>query len=185
MGLAANSLSKMIDEEVNLSIPDVEFLAQDELRERMARVHGEQSLTAVMQEYEGDIRGVGMLLFAEEGGLALVRAMLKEGVSLNEITDLEQEALAEVGNILLNACFGALANQLKMDVSSGLPVFHRGSYRDLFNVSRKTDDVMLLKIEFDVPGQQIQGFMSFTMNLASIQKFEERIRQFLGNIKVS
>lgn len=187
MGLAASSLSNIVNEEVNLAIPEVIFLDEEALRKVMATRYGDQNITAVSQNYSGDLDGTAMLLFSEKGGLSLVRAMLTECIALNEITALEQEALAEVGNILLNACFGALANQLKMDVASGLPTFCKGNYREILSTSQlaRGREVMLLKIEFSVPGQEIQGYISFTMNLESTKKFEAHIRQFLGDVKVS
>lgn len=187
VGLAANSLSNIVNEEVELAIPEVSFLDEEALSKVMASRYGDQNITAIAQEYSGDLDGTAILLFSEQGGLSLVRAMLTECIALNEITALEQEALAEVGNILLNACFGALANQLKMDVASGLPSFIKGNYREILSTSNlvRGKEVMLLKIEFSVPGREIHGYISFTMNLESTQKFEAHIRQFLGNVKVS
>src|SRR5690606_12215462 len=91
---AAKSLAQMVRREVTLTVPRVALLSRDEavrvLGEREAR-----NLVAVHQVFEGDITGRALLIFPEARSLELVRSVVDSELSLEEIVELEQEALAE------------------------------------------------------------------------------------------
>ena len=93
-------------------------------RREAIRTLGEReskSLVAVHQIFEGDITGRALLIFPEERSLELVRAVVGSELSLEEIIELEQEALAETGNIILNSCLATIANTLESNLKISLP----------------------------------------------------------------
>jgi chemotaxis protein CheC len=51
------------------------------------------------------------LIFLEASSLELMRAILGRQIALSEILDLEDEALAETGNIILNSWVGTFGIQ--------------------------------------------------------------------------
>ena len=61
--------------------------------------------------------GNAILLFPKSNSLQLVRTLLKDQVPLDNLTELEQEALLEVGNVMLNACFGTVTNLLQLNIT--------------------------------------------------------------------
>ena len=125
IGQAAAALSQMVDEEVQLAVPYVNVLT---LHEAIQSIEAQFSvrIAAVKQQCTGSFWGDALLLFPETKSLELVRSLLKELMSLEDLTAMEQEALMEVGNIILNACLGSLANLLDSEATSGLPVFLHG-----------------------------------------------------------
>ena len=52
--------------------------------------------------------------------------------SLEDVIDLEQEALAETGNIILNACLATIANVLRKPMRMSLPSVIRGDGDTMF-----------------------------------------------------
>ena len=52
--------------------------------------------------------GKALLIFPEQNGLDLVRLILRNSPPLSEMTEMEQEAFSEVGNIILNSCVGSI-----------------------------------------------------------------------------
>src|SRR6201992_1271718 len=100
---AATSLREMVGREILLSVPKVELIARDAA---VAMQSGSETarLVAVHQVFEGDITGRAMLIFPETNSLELVRAVTGGELSLEDIIELEQEALAETGNVILNGC---------------------------------------------------------------------------------
>ncbi len=74
-----------------------------------------------------------MLVFPEVHSLELVRSLLKENVPLDSLTDLEQEALMEVGNIILNACLGSISNALGEPINCSMPSFRKRESRSLLD----------------------------------------------------
>jgi chemotaxis protein CheC len=109
---AAVSLREMIGQQVMLSVPRVSLI--DRLQAVGILARGELSkLVAVHQVFEGDITGRALLIFPEAKSLELVRAVTGWSLSLEDIIELEQEALAETGNVILNSCLATIANQLR------------------------------------------------------------------------
>src|SRR6185369_12226120 len=108
-------------------------------------------LVAVHQVFEGDITGRALLIFPEIRSLELVRAVTGGELPLEDIIELEQEALAETGNIILNGCLGTLANLLQRSLRMSLPEILRGEAPALmeFQPPPEAGDVVLfLYIDF-------------------------------------
>src|SRR5688572_20872137 len=99
----------MVREEVTLTVPKVALLSRTDairtLSERESR-----DLVAVHQTFEGSIVGRALLIFPEENSLELVRSLVGAELSNEDIIELEQEALAETGNVILNSCLATIAN---------------------------------------------------------------------------
>jgi chemotaxis protein CheC len=117
---AAVSLRTMVGSEVLLSVPAIDIVS----RTRAAEIIGRQDsgkLVAVHQEFEGEVSGRALLIFPEANSLELVRAVTGGGLSLEDIIDLEAEALAETGNIILNGCLAIIANMLERTLKISLP----------------------------------------------------------------
>src|ERR1700733_13023401 len=101
VGRAAVNLREMVGEQVHLSVPLLKLISRMEAAALLDRREGSK-LVAVHQVFEGDIAGRVLLIFPEVKSLELVRAVTGGELSLEEIIELEQEALAEIGNIILN-----------------------------------------------------------------------------------
>ena len=77
MGRASASLSEMVGEEVELSVPLVEILPYSEAIENISITVG-QEVTAVRETFKGAFWGDALLLFPENQSLQLVKALLKD-----------------------------------------------------------------------------------------------------------
>ena len=55
-------------------------------------------------------------------------------MSLEDVIDLEQEALAETGNIILNGCLSTIANMLERSLKMSLPEVLHGEAKHFFNL---------------------------------------------------
>jgi len=63
----------------------------------------------VAQDFSRPFNTEAILMLPEDHSLEMVRMMLGGSYSMDELSELEQEAMAEIGNILLNACIGSMA----------------------------------------------------------------------------
>jgi chemotaxis protein CheC len=81
----------------------------------------------VSQHYEGAFATEAILMFPEDKSLDIVRLMVGDAVPLQELTEMEQEAMSEIGNIILNSCVGTLANifQELQRFAAGVPCWHQ------------------------------------------------------------
>lgn len=183
IGQAAASLSQLVDDEVKLSVPFVDFLTPSEAAQRLDHETQGGDSVAVRQQFRGQFSGDILLIFPGSRSLELVRSMLDDALPLETLTELEQEALLEVGNIILNACVGSLANQLGTPVESSLPAYVRArGGRVLGPVADGTDSelVMFLHVDFSLLRKDIHGYLAFIMDIDSANGFLAAVRTYLG-----
>lgn len=172
---AASSLREMVREEVTLSVPEVCIVTREVAIANLGERDG-KSLVAVHQDFEGEIRGRAILIFPEARSMELVRALVGAALSLEEITQLEQEALAETGNILLNSCLGTIANNLNCSLRISLPEVVHGRGKDFFGVTPPSDvdeTVLFIYINFAVQLRDIQGFIAMLLDLPSLAALQK------------
>ncbi len=131
MAKAANSLRQMIQHEVLLAVPSVEILTGAAASQLVARPDNPK-LVAVRQDIAGPFSGRALLIFPERNSLELVRAVVGSELPLEDIVDLEDEALAETGNIILNSWVATIANLLKSALKMSLPIVIRGDSHHIF-----------------------------------------------------
>ena len=130
---AALNLREMIGKQVFLSVPSVDMIARPDAIEILGK-NEPNKLVAVHQMFEGEINGRALLIFPEMRSLELVRAVTSSDLPLEDIIELEQEALAETGNIILNGCLATIANLLHRTLKISLPEILRGDSRALFSL---------------------------------------------------
>ncbi|WP_243369751.1 chemotaxis protein CheX [Microvirga solisilvae] len=181
---AASSLRKMIGEEVLLSVPSIEIMAPH----NAARLIGEREtdeLVAIQQQFEGAFSGRALLIFPRVTSIDLVRAIMGADVPPDQIEEMEQEALAETGNVILNGCLATMANMLKRSLNISLPEVVRGDGGRLFTLTpTPTDDglVLFLYINFSVRNKDIRGYIAMLMDLPSLAALRELIAGFIDRV---
>jgi chemotaxis protein CheC len=163
MARASVSLRTMIQHEVLLSVPNVEILAPKEAIARVAKP-GNPNLVAVRQDFSGVFSGRALLIFPEASSLELVRVVVGRQLALEDIVDLEDEALAETGNIILNSWVATIANH----------IFESASSRDSL--------ILFLHIKFDISRQQIRGYVALMMDVPSIEELRSLIAEYVVSL---
>lgn len=187
MGKAAASLSEMVQEEVLLSVPDIVFMnkanAANELSNQSAG-----NVSGVSQDFSGPFGGEALLLFPVEKSLELVRLLLQNTVPLENLTEFEEEALNEIGNIILNAGLSSLANLFGQEIKTELPYFRQGSCKEMLRVtdeSSTTEDVvLLLRVDFKLKKHAVDGYVVFLLDMVSIKSLAESIDQYLSSLSI-
>ncbi len=204
VGRAAASLSRMVDEPIHLRVPDVALLTREEAA-RELETRDPARLIAVRQDFSGSFSGHALLLFPETNSLELVRAVVGPQPSLEEIADLEEEAMAEVGNVILNGYLATMANLLHEQLQISLPDVLRGSGRSILHVSDRAGDaapdvsqdgasgdaqdpvhgespVLFLYIDFTVGDRGIRGYIAVVMNFPSLEALRTLTQHFIARI---
>ena len=172
---AAGNLAVMVREEVILSVPKVALMTrQDAIRTLGQR--DSRSLVAVHQTFEGEIVGRALLIFPEERSLELVRSLVSSELSNEEIIELEQEALAETGNVILNSCLATIANSLESRLKISLPEVIRGESNRFFSLPPPPEagsTVLFVYINFAVRRRNIEGYIAMLMDLPSLEALKK------------
>jgi len=186
IGTAAASLSEMIDEDVQLAIPAVKCLplmkASSSLAEDQTAV-----LSAVEQNFSGEFEGTAFLLFPKGESLELVRRLISSDLPLDELSEFEEDALKEVGNVILNACFYTISDMLGCRLDGDIPNHVQGSCQEILGRVDHCEDekvVLMLSMTFSIPSGDINGEISYMMSVKSMQNFLHIIDAYLTQIAV-
>jgi chemotaxis protein CheC len=181
---AASSLRKMVGHEVHLSVPSIEIVSQP----RAARLISErelEALVAVRQSFAGAFSGRALLIFPEANSLELVRAVTGDELNAEEVLEMEHEALAETGNVILNSCLATMANMLRRSLTMTIPEVLRGNGATLFEIGEgQTNDglVLFLYIDFAVRQRDIRGYIAMLMDLPSLAILRDLIEEFIARV---
>lgn len=178
IGRAASSLNKMVSQTVELTIPEVQILPNKIAKSKLMFTEGTE-ISAVTQRFEGDFKGQALLMFSKESGLQLVSTLLGNKFPLEALSELEQDSLVEIGNVILNACFGTVINFLKSSITIEMPEFTQGDIDKVYVYSSEDDWSMYIKVKFSLPSENIDGFISFIMDITSLEIFQESVKRFV------
>ena len=181
VGRAAASLSLMVKEEIDLSVPHAEVLYGAAARDHLAQ-KGDR-MVAVREDFSGLIGGAAALLFPQARSLDLVRMVLDEDLSPEEVSELEQEALVEIGNIILNGCLSSIADALIGEIETSIPVLLRADLCSILPCAPNLEAMLLvLTINFMIKSRDIEGQIVFLMDMQAADAFQQMITQYIESI---
>ena len=178
---AATNLALMVHEEVILSVPKVALLTREEAIRTLSERES-TNLVAVHQIFEGDFSGRALLIFPEEQSLELVRSVVGSELSLEEIIELEQEALAETGNVILNSCLATIANSLESNLKISLPEVLRGASSRFFSLEPPPvagTTIMFIYINFALRKRNLEGYLAMMMDIPAIATLQKLLREWI------
>lgn len=185
LGEAAASFAEIVHEEILMTVPEVELLPRPELVERLKALPREDSsakLCSIAQRFDrpqGGLCTEAMLIFPEHGSLEIVRRMLGDSSpAAEQISELEQDALAEVGNIIINSCMNSLAQIFDTEMIGTLPGVRSAEPQELFTEQPGGELVLMARIGMNMMSQRIGGYVLFLMELPALETGLERIRHF-------
>ena len=181
IGRAANALNKMVSQPVDLTIPKVEIVPNITAKSKL-NFASDIEISAVTQRFEGDFKGQALLMFSKESGLQLVSTLLGNKFPPEALSELEQDSLVEIGNVILNACFGTVINFLKSSITIEMPEFIQGDINKVYVYSSENDWSLYIKVKFSLPHENIEGYISYIMDITSLEVFQESVRKFVFGI---
>ncbi|RJQ55800.1 MAG: chemotaxis protein CheC [Nitrospiraceae bacterium] len=186
-GKSAADLADVIDTHVVLNVPYISIMQVTDLPDYIRNhVKDYKNISIVEQHFFGRFKGDALLVFSSGSGKELIR-MLQHGESVSLESDpveiLERETLMEVGNILIGACVGKLAELLKDVVTYNPPlIILERYYQDAFSGNHFNPDrtAIVLKTDFTFTEGDVSGFLFLVTSHDSIQWLKEALRLFIA-----
>lgn len=180
-GKAANALSELLDTPIEFTVPYCVILPVEQapafLRERFGT-----NISMISQDFSGPFDGSALLMFQEASSLKLAQCVLGGDEPVETLTELEREALTEIGNIVLNACLSSFGDLLEREVATSLPRFSAGDTSEMLNQTSGYDLVLIVKVDFLVRGGDIEGYVTFVLNVDSINAFREAAGRLMASL---
>ena len=183
-GRAASSLSDIVGDAVLLSVPRVEFYQASEVNVNVLQLTSAR-LGSVKQKFYGPFSMTASLLFTEERALEIVQEMLGSQVQREDLIEYEQEAMCEVGNIILNACLSAMADMLEISFESTLPEYSSDAPDVVIGrIVSDIDNPMMLILHMNmlIEKRRSQGTLIFWLSSSSLQTLFFHLDKFLAGI---
>ena len=184
MRRAAEVLATMLDSRVELAPPGLRLVGREDLVSVLA-IDKETVLSAVEMDFSGQFSGSAGLLFISSEAGRLVDCVL-DGLALaeDELEAMRNGTLCEVGNIVINAVIGTVANLLRIELSYSVPLFLHGPLAEVIDQarvgaerggSREGEIVILIGTRFQVEKIHVEGDIAVLLSLDSFKGLEEAI----------
>lgn len=185
-GSAAADLADVIDLYVILSVPVIRILETGELLGYIKKeIIDYQDVSIIEQNFWAKFKGVALVVFSSGAGKGLLTLMGKREEILLEsdpIGRLEKEILIEIGNILVGACVGKVAELLGDVVSYRPPRVLIGNLTD----THISDDafnpegiVIVLQTVFHFSGRHVSGYLFLITSHDSINWLKQALHNFM------
>lgn len=119
-GHAATALSQLLNKPIDMAVPKVQILPFEEIVEKVGGA--EKLVLTVFFRVEGDAPGNLFYIMSPEAGKSLLRRLgASEPTEGLELTEMEQSALREIGNILAGSYLSSLADFTNLAMSPTVP----------------------------------------------------------------
>jgi chemotaxis protein CheC len=177
-GRAAASLSKLTGHRVSLEVPEVTMCPVLKLGEAL-RPYIDGEIATVHQVFSGPVAGDALLVLDHRSGAILKELLTDETALPLEIDASAREVIAEVGNILLNACLGVFGNLLKVQVSFSVPHVTLEAIEAVLQsllVEREgLRYALVVHAGFKTKSSTVTGYLIIVLSVASVARLIESI----------
>lgn len=147
---AATTLSQMLGSSIEMSVPAIRVLDLSQLGQYM----GEESAAMVAFELQGDIPHGGYILFyiTRESAVRMTNTILGLTEINRPLSEMDESALLEVGNIMVSAFLDATAELLGFVMLPSPPALtidmaHAAMQSLIAQMQEETNEVLLFSTE--------------------------------------
>jgi len=182
---AATALGQMVGERISLSVPSIDISSRSQAGDNLVSMLGER-ISSVREEFFGSFSGDVLLLFPEQRSLDLVRGMIPDFDANEGMTDLAEDAFLEIGNVVINHCLNSMSSILNSKFKSEPPHYTQGAPMNVLslsdNLNEGDDIVLLLRVNFSLEREDINGYLMLLFNLESLTAFRGMIRKWIDEV---
>ena len=181
MGQAGDSLARILDHFVKLSIPRINLVTVENLLEKVSQLLDMQSeVSAVRQAFYNGLRGEAIVIFPQHGCDQIYDLM---GYEKEEITSLaEQEMLLEISNLLVGAVLNGVSDTLSMNLGFSAPSLMaiNQALSTVLNKNNLTwSHALLLEVNFTLESRDFKSHLLLFMTEETITQLGHILDEFL------
>lgn len=179
MGQAGEMIARVLNEFVTLSIPRILILKPNLISLELARMVDSEQVSAVRQAFHGNIRGEALVIYGAQRCADLADLMGYEE-NIDHATELE--ILLDISNILVGACLGGIAKQIKIDIGFSAPslMADRVPIREMMELGNVPwQQALLVEVNFQLEQRSFACHLIMLMPEQEINVLAEALEQFL------
>ncbi len=180
MGQAGASLAKLLDVFVNLSVPRVSWVNDDDFVVKVGELvaGSDDSWAGVRQAFYNQLEGEAFALYGANGCEQLAGLM---GYDESE-NMAQEELLLDVTNILIGACLMGVAKQIGKQLDFAAPTLVGVSKPIgdlLYSRDREWDQCLLIEVNFHLEESNFSCHLVTLMSEASIEQLRSGLVSFM------
>ena len=184
VGRASAMIEELAGCEVFLTVPEVNILLLKDLVEVIKEAEGE-NISGVVQKYSGPFEGSAIMIYSEQSTLQLIQLIMGTETPLEQLNEMESDALGELGNIVLNSCLSAIGNILESEIETEIPYIISGSTENVLSLEKEVPldrKVIFLKMGFNISASELQGYISFLIDTEKIKVLLDQLDAYFKRI---
>lgn len=186
-GNAAADLAAIIDVFVVLNVPSVQILGIGDLPVYILDIiKPYANVKMVEQKFWGDFKGAGLLILPDHSTSDLAGIFednFEEVDNPKMAITLENDMLMEIGNMLIGACVGKVAELLGTVVTYSPPNVHSNSLTGTHNFEllfNSTQRAIILKTIFQFEEKNVSGLLLILTNEESLTWLKKALQDFMA-----
>ncbi len=154
VGNAASVLNSMLENHISLDVPSIHVVDINKMEQLdiLKNLSGKE-LVSVKLGFNGVMDGSASLVFPKEESLKLVSMITADDDILEEdIEEMHEATLLEVGNIVINSLIGSISNLLDGQVNYEIPEFKKTKLQELLSLNNleKGSLVLITHTKFSI-----------------------------------
>ncbi|WP_330510778.1 chemotaxis protein CheC [Intestinibacillus sp. Marseille-P6563] len=178
-GNAATALSALLGVEVRIPLPKVQIL---EFNEAVEQLGGFETISAgIISSLGGEINGLMLALFQLDAiNLLLGRMMNMQIDDYSQLTEMENSAIIEAGNILISSFVNALSGLSGVRITPSVPQISIDMQGAIITVpmaayGNQSDYIMLIGGSFIVEGKEVPCRLLLAPDVRSLNYLLNRL----------
>lgn len=171
-GNAATALSKLLEREVRITLPEVRIMGYNEA---IDWIGGAEEITAgVLVKISGEINGIMLSVQQMDFVNLILSTMLKETIQeYSELDELCCSALVEIGNIMISTFINALSGLSGISIELTVPAFTVDMQGAILTVPMaeyggQSDYIMTIGANFICDGRQVPCRLLLSPDIRSL-----------------
>ncbi len=169
-GNAATSLSQLLNEKVDMTVPSVNIVPFDDI---FSKIGVEEVVIGVIVRVLGDTPGNILFTLEKEVALKIISSLI--GEEQEQITEIGSSALCEIGNIISSSYMNAIAKLTNLVLMPSVPAVTLDMMGAILSTtfieSGQFDEYVLdLETQFLQENQKISGHFYYIPMPGSLEK---------------
>lgn len=177
-GRAAASLCELIGERITLDVPNVEIAFMEDITPALSRIFKDQ-VWSVHQIFSGSIKGHALLMVDPRAAQVLTEAVIKEKIPPSELSSTMQEALSEIGNVVLQGAMGICGEILKVPLKFSVPGLRVESIQTMLKSAVVEEEgvryALLIRTRFRLESKRVTGYLVVVLGVTSFTRLMEAL----------
>ena len=175
---AATSLSKLLQKEIRIAIPEVSILGYEDAVNKIGEM--EELVAATLVQMSNEVNGLILFIFKMDMANAVLQKLIgTKYVSFEEMDELAYSALEEVGNIICSYV-NAFAQLVGVEIDLSVPSSTVNMLGGILTVpiaeyGYETDKLMYINAEFIMDGTRLSDGLLMLPDIASLNRILEKL----------